>query len=476
MMAEFPPALRDALERFGQAPLLEQAAAWPDFHRRGFRFEADQVDWPLIQRLYHAAAGLVPNPQEDPRVLARRAVPPQRLIKQPLTADDRRSWALAKSRGEAALRAGEVAAILVAGGQGTRLGISDPKGTFPIGPLTGKPLFQLFCEQLQARQQRYGVRIPYAIMTSDATHAATLADFEAHDYYGLNPEDVWFFPQGNMPAVDAQTGVALLAGPGRLALSPDGHGGILAALQRHGILERFAERGIETLYYHQVDNPSTPVCDPCFLGWHLVAGAEVSTKVVAKRSAEEKMGVIVSIDGKLQVIEYSDLPAELAAETDAEGQLRFWAGNTAMHVFSRRFLERVAADDRALPFHAARKVVPYWTPDGVVTPEQPNGLKFERFIFDVLPWADQALIVEGDRAEEFNPVKNKEGHDSPATATAALQAVYRRWIRQAGGEIGDAVPIEISPLVALEADDLRDWIATGPDLSGPVLLAPNRSR
>jgi UDP-N-acetylglucosamine/UDP-N-acetylgalactosamine diphosphorylase len=470
MAAEFPPALCHTLRQHGQGALLDQAAQWSEHARRGFRFEADLIDWELVERLYRSAIGRVDNSDDDPRTLAQRAAPPERLITLPRADSDRQSWRMARERGETALRAGQVAAVLVAGGQGTRLGSSDPKGMFSIGPLSGKSLYQWFSEQLLARQRRYGVRIPYAIMTSDATHGATVAYFQAHQCFGLNPQDVWFFSQANMPAVDAETGQALLAGPWRLAVSPDGHGGILAAMHRTGVLQQLAERGIETLYYHQVDNPTTPVCDPAFVGWHLVAGADVSTKVVAKKSAQERMGVAVTVDGRTRIIEYSDLPPELAAQVDDTGRLRFWAGNTAMHVFGREFLERAAEDDRALPFHAARKVVPYWTPEGPVTPEQPNAFKFERFIFDVLPWADQALVVEGDRSTEFNPVKNRDGDDSPATATAALQALHRQWVREAGGEIADDVPIEIGPLAALEADDLRPWIATSPDLTRPIQL------
>ncbi|HUQ68267.1 MAG TPA: UTP--glucose-1-phosphate uridylyltransferase, partial [Planctomycetaceae bacterium] len=233
-----------------------------------------------------------------------------------------------------------------------------------------------------------------------------------------------------------------------------------AAMSKSGVLKKLADRGIETLYYHQVDNPTTPVCDPAFIGWHLMNEADVSTKVVAKVSGEERMGVAVSVDGTTRIIEYSDFPPEVAAETDAAGQLRFWAGNTAMHVFDRAFLERAAVDEKALPFHTARKAMPFWTPSqGDVTPSEPNAIKFERFIFDVLPWAERALIVEGNRADEFNPVKNRDGSDSPVTAKAALEALHRRWVRHAGGEIADDVPIEISPLAALTADDLQQRFA-----------------
>ena len=276
-----------------------------------------------------------------------------------------------------------------------------------------------------------------------------------------------------MPAVDAETGQALLSGPGQLALSPDGHGGILAAMAAAGLLDRMRTRGIDTIYYHQIDNPTTIVADPAFLGWHLLQDREMSTKVVAKRSAEEKMGVAVDLDGATQVIEYSDLPAELAAARDAQGQLKFWAGNTAIHAFRREFLERALLDTQALPFHVAKKLVPYWTLNGgPVTPTSPNAYKFERFIFDVMPWSKATLIVEADRAAEFNPIKNNTGVDSPETAQAALMALHRQWLRQAGATLADDIPVEISPLVALDANDLLGRIAPGTTLTEPIWLSP----
>jgi UDP-N-acetylglucosamine/UDP-N-acetylgalactosamine diphosphorylase len=469
MTTLLPTELCETLWGCGQGPLVDQAASWSEAEQQTFARQAAAIDWPLVQTLFRSTQGTAGSSAHDPRELARRATPPERLVRLPSSPTEKALWHQAAERGEAALRDGRVAAILVAGGQGTRLGTTDPKGMFPIGPLSGKPLFRWFAEQLIARQRRYGVRIPYAIMTSDATHDATVADFAAHHFYGLNPDDVWFFCQANMPAVDATTGVALLTAPGRLALSPDGHGGILAAMVKSGVLQRFADRGIDTLYYHQVDNPTTPVCDPAFLGWHLENQAEVSTKVVAKVSGEERMGVAVSVDGRTQIIEYSDFPPEIAAQTEADEQLRFWAGNTAMHVFDRTFLERAAGDAQALPFHVARKAVAHWTAAGEVTPAAPNAIKFERFIFDVLPWAEKALIVEGARAAEFNPVKNRDGNDSPATATTALMALHRQWIRDAGGTIAEDVPVEISPLVALVADDLGQRFG-GRTIREPLLL------
>jgi UDP-N-acetylglucosamine/UDP-N-acetylgalactosamine diphosphorylase len=323
-------------------------------------------------------------------------------------------------------------------------------------------MFEMLAHQLLARSQRAGVAIPYYIMTSDATHAETVACFSEQHFFGLNPNDVRFFRQGNMPAVDAATRKLLLADKGRLACSPDGHGGMLAALANTGLIEDMRQRGIELLYYHQVDNPTAIVCDPAFLGLHVASGSEMSTKVVAKRSAEERMGVVVDIDGVTQIIEYSDLPDEVAQRHDANGHLDISAGNMAIHLFNREFLERLSTGDLTLPFHIAHKNVEHVDEKGdVIQPAEPNAYKFEKFIFDAMPKAQRALVMEVERAREFNPVKNAEGDDSPATARAALAALHRGWLQAAGALVGEDVPIEIDPLFALDEAEVKRKVTPG---------------
>ncbi len=461
-----PSPLCVLLRRAGQEHLIEHAEQLSTTERATFLEQLQSIDWDLVAQLWRTRDVLT-------AVNAFEARSPRMLLRLPGNDAERTHWQAARATGEEALRAGRVAVVVVAGGQGTRLGISFPKGLLPIGALSQQTLFARFFDQLKARQHRHGVTIPYAIMTSPATHAETLQALEEQNCFGLDRDNVWPFCQGCMPAVDADTGRALLAGPGQLALSPDGHGGILAAMAKAGLLEKMKSRGIDMLFYHQIDNPTTVVADPALLGWHLQTHAEMSTKVVAKRSAEEKMGVAVDLNGATQIIEYSDLPGELAALTDDRGRLRFWAGSTAIHVFQRAFLERALLDKQALPFHIARKAVPFWTADaGVVTPPMPNAFKFERFIFDVMPWSKAALIVEADRTAEFNPVKNNTGADSLETSQAAMMALHRSWLRAAGATIADDVPIEISPLVALSAEDLQGRIAPGTVIAQPTWLTP----
>lgn len=473
MTQSVPASLSSQLTAAGQSHLIEycERLSPPDAQR--FTEELQSVDWDLVTRLVQQA--FQTGVDESVVHLAQRATPPSHMIRLPRTADEQARWRDARERGWNWLRAGKVGMVVVAGGQGTRLGSSDPKGMFPIGPLTGKSLFQWFCEGMRKRRSQTGQPIPYAVMTSAATHIQTAAFLKQHDYFGLPATDVQLFQQGHLPAVDSQTGQVLLSGPAQMALSPDGHGGMLAGLSKSRILSDWAARGIETIFYHQIDNPSTPLCDPAFIGFHLETGAEVSTKVVAKKNAAERMGVVVDVDGVSRIIEYSDLPAEIAAATEPDGSLRIWAGNTAMHLFQREFLERALLDTQALPFHVAKKAVPHLNTAGeLVQPTAANAFKFERFIFDVLPWAETALVVEGDRAAEFNPVKNREGSDSPETSKAALMAQHRQWLRAAGATVVDNIPVEISPLVALEASDLQGQLPAGLSIDAPLSVTPEQ--
>ena len=312
-------------------------------------------------------------------------------------------------------------------------------------------------------------------MTSDATHDDTVAFLQENHFFGLNPRDVYFFRQGKLPAVCHETGQIHLAEKHEVALSPDGHGGILKALQAAGLLNVMRDRGLEALYYHQVDNPTAIVCDPAFLGLHELHGSDISTKVVNKVAPEEKMGVLVNVDGQTQIIEYSDMPIERTREVEPDGTLRFRAGNTAMHVIRRGFLQELVDQGRDLPYHRAHKPVPCVDRSGnrvEPAPTAKNAFKFEQFIFDTLPMAATALVVEADRPAEFNPVKNHSGADSPETSRHAICRLNREWLRTAGAEVADEAQIEISPLVALDAIDLAGRVAPGQTIPDGTILRP----
>ena len=451
MIRILPLTIAERLDFYHQDHLLQGWDALSPQQQAALALQLETVDFNQLADLLVQLKSHHSTTAETPAQRAGRAQPPRSLIRLPRTAAEHAQWQAAEQRGEELLGAGQVGAILVAGGQGTRLGYDHPKGMYPLGPVSHVPLFQLLCEQLLARSRRAGQPIPYYIMTSAATHPETVQFFQQHQFFGLPETDVYFFQQGNMPAVDAQSGQLLLAAPGQLAMSPDGHGGLLSALSAAGLLENMRERGVQYLYYHQVDNPLAIVCDPAYLGWHQQSGAEVSTKVIAKRSAAEKMGIAVDVDGVTQIIEYSDLPDDVAQRQTATGDLELWAGSTAIHIFSREFLERLIHGQWQLPFHIAHKPVPHYVPDeGILTPEQPNAYKFEQFIFDILPQASQTLIVEADRTREFNPLKNADGVHSPDDVRQSLVNLHRNWAQLAGWDIPSATPVEISSLLALD--------------------------
>jgi UDP-N-acetylglucosamine/UDP-N-acetylgalactosamine diphosphorylase len=376
------------------------------------------------------------------------------------------------ARGEEMLRAGKIAAILVAGGQASRLGFDKPKGEYPIGPVSGKSLFQLHAEKLLATARRYRTRIPWYIMTSDANAGETRAFFEQNNWFGYPPADIFFFEQEMMPALD-ETGKLILDAPDHIFMNPNGHGGTLTALEKSGALADMRRRGVEEIFYFQVDNVLLKICDPLFIGYHVAAHAEMSAKACAKRNPYEKVGVIgrfVDPDsgkaGKLKVIEYSDMSKTDKEARHPDGTLKYNAGSIAIHLFNVDFIVREVSGGTKLPWHVAHKQVPYLDAGGkLIQPVQPNGYKFETFIFDALSDAQRVAVLEVQRGSEFSPVKSAVGEDSPQTAQHDLCELHAHWLEQAGVTIPrDAAGhlnarIEISPLFALDAPELAKKIS-----------------
>ncbi len=389
----------------------------------------------------------------------------------PANGGDAAQWAQAKARGEEALRAGRVAAFTVAGGQGTRLGYDGPKGTFAVTPLKHKPLFQVFAEKITAAGLRYGKPLYWFIMTSHANHAQTEAFFADNKFFGLDKGRVHFFRQGRMPAVGFD-GKILLETPGTLALSPDGHGGSLRALHRSGALDLMKSDGVDTLSYFQVDNPLVRCVDAEFIGFHLGAGSEMSSKMVPKAYPEEKVGHFCQQDGRIVVVEYSDMPMDMQREKNPDGSLRYSAGSIAIHTIGREFARRMASGDArtALPFHRADKKIATIDAAGrAVKPDKANGVKFEMFVFDAIPHAENSIVVETARADDFSPVKNAEGVDSPQTSREDQLRQFARWLKGAGATIStDAtglpqVAVEVSPLFGYDAETFAErWRKLSP--------------
>jgi UDP-N-acetylglucosamine/UDP-N-acetylgalactosamine diphosphorylase len=380
-------------------------------------------------------------------------IKPASVITIPETDKEKKEEENARQAGETLLRDGKVAVLIVAGGQGSRLGFDGPKGIYRISPIQQKPLFQLFAEQIKALSTRYNTQIPLLIMTSKENHDETVRFFESKNYFDLGEKTLYFFRQDMLPAITPD-GRLVLQDNFKLFTNPNGHGGSLKALYDSGILEALLKEGFTDLYYCQVDNPLVKIADPVFLGHHAIANAEVSTKVVRRRSIEEKVGVYLSCKGKDSIVEYSDLSPEYMSALDDAGNILYWAGNTAIHIFSLPFIRRINDHGFALSYHCARKNTDITDRDG--KPLCLDVWKFETFVFDAIPLAERSCCMEIVREEEFAPVKNKDGSDSPETARSAIIDLHRSWLKKAGVNVAPEVVVEISPLFALNEDELCD--------------------
>ncbi|MGH7227144.1 MAG: UTP--glucose-1-phosphate uridylyltransferase, partial [Gemmataceae bacterium] len=324
-----PTELRQKLQHYRQEHVLAGWDHLDEAQRRGLIEQLQGIDLERLTQLYAEREHTYQVPDSA-------RIKPLDIV--PADAPDN---AAMRAAGEETLRRGEVAALIVAGGQGSRLGFDHPKGMYAVGPVSRKSLFQIHAEKVLALGRRYGKQPPFLVMTSPATDGETRAFFAAQEHFGLPKEEVFFFCQGTMPAVDLATGKLLLEAPGRLFLSPDGHGGTLTALAKSGLLERLRQRGLRHLFYFQVDNPLVKVADPIFLGRHRSTRSAASSKIVPKQGPKDRLGNLVLVDGRCTMIEYSDLPDTLANERDAKGRLRLWAGSPAIHVFDMDFLARV---------------------------------------------------------------------------------------------------------------------------------------
>ena len=370
----------------------------------------------------------------------------------------------AEKRGKQLLSNGQVAALTVAGGQGSRLGFNGPKGSFPITPVKNKTLFQYFAESLLRAGKKFGSPIKWYIMTSTVNDQETRDFFTKNNFFGLQKSQLLFFTQGTMPAIDLN-GKILLSEKDSLALAPNGHGGTLLALLTSGALEDMKENNIKHISYFQVDNPLVSVVSPLFIGLHDLQNSEMSARVLIKTGPFEKLGNFCIVDDRLEIIEYSDMPENLALETEENGKLRFRAGSPAIHVISREFIERLTAGGRLqLPWHRADKKVPYIDQNGnKITPEKPNAVKLETFIFDAMPMAQKTMLLEGKREDEFAPVKNQTGVDSAETCREMLIARDARWLENSNVKIPkklDGSPnciIELSPATFFDQEDVQNF-------------------
>lgn len=359
----------------------------------------------------------------------------------------------------------KVAVVLMAGGQGTRLGSSAPKGCYDIGLPSKKSLFQLQAERILKVQslgkKKHGkdeAVVPWYVMTSGPTRKPTEVFFEENQYFGLQKENVFIFEQGVLPCI-SNDGKILLESKSKVAVAPDGNGGIYQALINSGAVSDMKKRGVEHIHLYGVDNCLVRVADPTFIGFSASKDVDIATKVVRKRNAKEPVGLIVQKNGKPDVVEYSEIDEATAEAKDSHNSelLKFRAANIVNHYYSYRFLEDIPAWAHRLPHHVARKKIPCVDTDtgNAIKPEKPNGIKLEQFVFDCFPFLsmDKFASMEVRREDEFSPLKNARGagEDDPDTSKKDIMGQGRRWIEATGAVVedeGDDAGVEVSPLIS----------------------------
>jgi UDP-N-acetylglucosamine pyrophosphorylase len=354
---------------------------------------------------------------------------------------------------------GRVAVYLVAGGQGTRLGHKGPKGTFDIGLPSRKSLFQLQCERLIYLSNIAKRDIPLYIMTSIENHYDTISFFEEHNYFGYRKDMIMFFQQKTMPAIDEE-GKILLSERNKVAMSANGHGGCFIALEESGALRDMKLKGIEWLFLYGIDNALVRVADPYFIGFTICSNQPAASKVVEKKYPEEKVGILCYKNNKPSIVEYSEMPKTIAEELNDDGKLVYSSANILNHLLNVGFIESIK--DKPMPLHIAHKKIEYIDERGEKkVPNQPNGYKFEYFLFDIFERLNDMEVLEVEREEEFAPVKNSEGKDSPETAKELLLNLHKKWLINAGvsKQILDKKQVEISPLISYYGENLDGYAA-----------------
>ncbi|KAF1347756.1 nucleotide-diphospho-sugar transferase [Delphinella strobiligena] len=367
----------------------------------------------------------------------------------------------------------QVAVMLMAGGQGTRLGSSAPKGCYNIGLPSEKSLFQLQAERIWKIQKlaehthtsKEHVVVPWYIMTSGPTRKPTQDFFEKHDYFGLSKENVTFFEQGTLPCI-SNDGKILLETKSKVAVAPDGNGGLYSALIEAGVVADMQKRGIRHIHAYCVDNCLVRVADPTFIGFSASKDVDIATKVVRKRNAKESVGLILQKNGKPDVVEYSEIDSDTAEAKDSKDSslLKFRAANIVNHYYSYRFLESIPEWVHKLPHHVARKKIPYVdTEKGeTIKPEKANGIKLEQFVFDCFPFLsmDKFACMEVKREDEFSPLKNATGtgEDDADTSKRDIFRQGTRWLQAAGAvvesEDNDDAGVEVSPKISYGGEGL----------------------
>ena len=358
--------------------------------------------------------------------------PKKALVKANMTDEEKE---ILYALGKKVIESGEYAIITMAGGQGTRLNHPGPKGTFKLQTINGeKYIFQILAETLQRKNAKFGVEIPWYIMTSEENNDETVKFFEDHDYFGCNKDTVHFFKQAKLPLL-SESGEVLVGEDYKVKQAADGNGGMFSSLRREGILDEFEKKGIKWAFSCGVDNILVNMADPYLIGLALNNNCEIATKTVIKEYPQEKIGIVCKKNNRVKVIEYSELPEDMSEEIDENGELLYGEAHIMFNLFSLKALKESAT--YKMPYHVAHKKNTFLDENGkLVSSDKPNSYKFEAFIFDSFELFDDIAILRGKREDEFSPIKNATGVDSPFTA---VKMYNDYWMRKKGINRNDNV-------------------------------------
>ena len=395
----------DLLKEHNQEQLLRYYEELSDEGKKKLLSQIEKVDWSLLDMVKEHGTDAV-----------RGVIKPLDAVE--ITEIEKNKEAYYQT-GLEAIKAGKVGAVLLAGGQGTRLGSDKPKGMFNIGLTRDLFIFEQLMENTKKVVEAAGVWVPFYIMTSDKNHNDTVSFFEEHDYFGYSKEHIKFFMQEMAPSVDFD-GKLLLEAKDSLSLSPNGNGGWFSSMQRSGVIEDAKARGVEWLNIFAVDNVLQKIADPLFVGAVLEKGYISGAKVVRKNAPQERVGVLCLEDGKPSIVEYYEMTEEMVTSRREDGELTYAFGVILNYLFRIDELEKIV--EQKLQTHIVEKKIPYIDDKGeFIKPETPNGYKFETLILDMIHLFDNCLPYEVVREQEFAPIKNPTGVDSVESARELLQ-------------------------------------------------------
>lgn len=405
----------ETLKQYGQEHIVRLLEKLDEENKQELIEQIGHIDFHQMMELYE-------NTKKEVEIKENKIEAIPYLDKSKLTNEQTSEF---NKLGEEILKNGQYAVVTMAGGQGTRLGHTGPKGTFKLDVYgKGKYLFEILIENLKEANNKYGATIPWYIMTSKENNAQTVEFLEKNNYFGYDKNYVTIFTQSELPLVNTE-GKFLINKEFKIKEASDGNGGTYSSLRASGALADMKERGIKWVFIGSVDNALLKMADVTLLGMAIEKNVQIASKSVVKANPHERVGVFCKMNGHPKVIEYTELPEKMAEEVDENGELKYGESHIMCNLYSIEAIEKISQEP--LMYHSAFKKNSYIDENGKeIVPEEPNSYKFESFIFDAFEFFDDIAILRGKREDDFAPVKNKEGVDSPKTAKELYEKYWER--------------------------------------------------